>query len=47
MNSQQNIDLAVHPSAIPTEGLQEESDKRLERNVIVTALSEEAQLKLE
>ncbi|MEH2253763.1 Mu transposase C-terminal domain-containing protein [Nostoc sp.] len=47
MNSQQNLNLAVHTSAIPTEGLQEESDKPLERNVIVTALSEEAQLKLE
>jgi putative transposase len=47
MNSQQNPDLAVHTSAIPTEGLQGESDQPLERNVIVTELSEEAQLKLE
>ncbi|NDJ24444.1 AAA family ATPase [Nostoc sp. B(2019)] len=47
MNSQQNIDLAVHTSAIPTEGLQGESDTPLEKNVIVTKLSEEAQLKLE
>jgi len=47
MNSPQNPDLAVHTSAIPREGLQGESDKSPEKNVIVTELSEEAQLKLE
>ncbi len=47
MSSQQNPDLAVHTSAIPKESLQGESDQRIERNVIVTQLSEEAQLKLE
>ncbi|MEH2413298.1 Mu transposase C-terminal domain-containing protein [Nostoc sp.] len=47
MNSQQNSDLAVHTSAIPMEGLLGESDTTLEKIVIVTQLSEEAQLKLE
>jgi putative transposase len=47
MNSQQNHDLAVHTSTIPTEGLQGESDKPIEKNLILTQLSEEAQLKLE
>ncbi len=47
MNSQQNPDLAVHPSAIPMEGLLEESATTLEKNVIATQLSEEAQVKLE
>ncbi|MEH2289571.1 hypothetical protein [Nostoc sp.] len=45
MNSQQNPDLAVHPSAIPIEGLLGESDITLEKNVIATQLSESAQLK--
>ncbi|MHC5826186.1 MAG: helix-turn-helix domain-containing protein, partial [Nostoc sp.] len=47
MNSQQNPDLAVHTSAIPMEGLLGESGTTLEKNVIVTQLSESAQLKLE
>ena len=47
MNSQQNPDLAVHPLAIPIEGLLGESNITLEKNVIATQLSEEAQLKLE
>ncbi|QLE40451.1 DDE-type integrase/transposase/recombinase [Nostoc sp. C052] len=47
MSSQQNLDLAVHTSATPVEGLQGESDKTIERNVIATELSEKAQLKLE
>jgi putative transposase len=47
MNSQQNSDLAVHPSAIPMEGLLGESATTLEKNVIATQLSEEAQVRLE
>lgn len=47
MNSQQNPDLAVHTSPIPVEGLLEEGNKPLERNVIACQLSQEAQLKLE
>ncbi|MEH2388730.1 MAG: hypothetical protein V7K14_23770 [Nostoc sp.] len=40
MNNQQNPDLAVHTSAIPMEGLLGESGTTLEKNVIVTQLSE-------
>jgi len=47
MNRDENSDLTVHTSAIPVESISEGDNTPPETNVIVTELSEEAQLKLE